>query len=219
MRKIKQNLIDEPEYFKSLIGKNNPFIAEIGCNDGTDTARFIELFPEAEIICFEPEPRAIERFKLKKLPSQVKLHEFAISDKIGRSVFYQSGGTPDNIRLNWDYSGSLRKPLAHLEMSPWCKFETTIEVETQSLDSAMIQYPWEIDLIWMDVQGGEGAVIKGARETLKRVRYLYTEFDHWKKPLYDNSLNLEATISAMGSGWVPLAVCGSNNLLLRNLAY
>jgi len=33
-----------------------------------------------------------------------------------------------------------------------------------------------IDLMWIDVQGAEDAVLRGASDVLRRVRFLYTEF-------------------------------------------
>lgn len=36
---------------------------EVGANDGTDTNKLLEAFPEIEIHCFEPDPRAIAAFK------------------------------------------------------------------------------------------------------------------------------------------------------------
>ena len=48
---------------KSLLNKENPFIVEIGCNDGTDTANFYNLFSNPTVLCFEPGQKAIDLFK------------------------------------------------------------------------------------------------------------------------------------------------------------
>ncbi|MEL6315414.1 MAG: hypothetical protein AAFQ60_15365, partial [Pseudomonadota bacterium] len=42
------------EDIKSWVGKEDAVILEIGANDGTDTKRFAETFPQARIFAFEP---------------------------------------------------------------------------------------------------------------------------------------------------------------------
>src|SRR5262245_56296770 len=42
-----------------LVGRDDPLILEIGCNDGTDTAELLSTFPRGQIHCFECDPRPI----------------------------------------------------------------------------------------------------------------------------------------------------------------
>jgi FkbM family methyltransferase len=214
-----KTLLEDCDYLKSLIGKDNPVIFEIGCNDGLDSEKFIKLFPDAEIHCFEPEPRAIKQFRDRINDPRCHLYEFALGAKDGISEFYQSSGTKKGaIKKDWDFSGSLNRPTGHLDYSPWVKFKTQIEVQVRTLDGFC--WPQDlIDLIWMDVQGGERNVIQGGVETLKRTRYIYTEFGHWKKPLYEGQMTLEGTIKELGSDWTPLGIYENCNIVLRNKKY
>src|SRR5438876_436268 len=60
----------------TLLAKSNPTILEIGCNDGGDTLAFLRLMPQAKLYCFEPDPRAIRRFKTNLGPRLcVEWHE------------------------------------------------------------------------------------------------------------------------------------------------
>src|SRR3978361_1302916 len=52
-------------YLQSLIGKDAKIIIEIGANDGSHTFEFLRLFPKARIYAFEPDPRALSKFKLR----------------------------------------------------------------------------------------------------------------------------------------------------------
>jgi 2-O-methyltransferase len=166
-----------------LVAKADPVILEIGCNDGKDTVEFLELFANSRVFCFEPEPRAIERFKrtVGDRPG-VTLVEMALSDRTGTTTFHRSSGHRNEEQRQggpetWDLSGSIRKPKAHLHMHPWIKFEETIPVMTSTLDDWVERQGLElVDFIWMDVQGAERDVIRGARRTLARTRYLYTEY-------------------------------------------
>lgn len=40
-----------------LIGREDPVILDIGCNDGFHTNWFLELFAQARVYSFEPDPR------------------------------------------------------------------------------------------------------------------------------------------------------------------
>ena len=72
-----------------------------------------------------------------------------------------------------------------------------------------------IDFIWADVQGAQGMMIQGAPATLKRTRWLYTEFtpDH-KDELYSGEAR-RAEIEALLPGWELVAIY-TENLLFRN---
>ena len=168
------------EEIAALINKPNPTILEIGCNDGDDTQEFLRVMPAAKIYCFEPDPRAVKRFK-ERMGSQlqkVKLFEIAVSNQTGQIDFHQSSGDElphgRNLPDGWDLSGSIRRPKNHLIEHPWIKFEKTITVSTCRLDDWCVENGVKrIDFIWMDVQGAEGDVIAGAAKTLRHTRFLY----------------------------------------------
>lgn len=56
----------------------------------------------------------------------------------------------------------------------------TIKVEVRTLDTWSAKHePGPIDFIWADIQGAEGDLVAGGRDTLARTKYVYTEcFDH-----------------------------------------
>lgn len=68
----------------ALLGKQDPVILEIGCNDGGQTRDFLRLFDQARIYAFEPDPRARQRFSAAVDDPRVALFDIAISDKTGR---------------------------------------------------------------------------------------------------------------------------------------
>lgn len=77
---------------KELLRKDYPVILEIGANYGTDTEEFLKMFGHLKIYCFEPDPRAIAKFKNRINDKRCTLYELAISDKDGEVAFYFSGG-------------------------------------------------------------------------------------------------------------------------------
>ena len=201
-----------------LINKENPVILEIGCNDGTHTKWFLDMFHKANIFCFEPDPRACERFRDSVNDDRVKLFKIAISDQDGEMEFYMSNGIPPtdaakSIMKEWDLSGSLKKPKIHLEKHPWCKFDKVIKVNTMKLDSWAKQHNIkEIDFIWADVQGAEAELISGAKATLKNTKYFYTEYNDLE--LYEGQETLKQLLEKLPNFKVVKRY--RNDILLRN---
>ena len=70
-----------------LIGKHNPVILEIGANCGQSTVTFTEQMPNATVYCFEPDPRAISKFKRMIQHPNVHLIEAAVGANSGHVMF------------------------------------------------------------------------------------------------------------------------------------
>jgi 2-O-methyltransferase len=180
----------------ALLGTSQPTILEIGCNDGTETNKFLQLFGRGtKLYAFDPEPRAIKRFREQVTDPRVQLFELAISDRDGTTEFYMSDGAPAEPGLanicpdGWDQSGSIRKPKEHLKQFPWCKFENKIIIATKTLDTWCREHQVDnIDFMWVDVQGAEVDLIRGAQSALQRTRFLYTEYSN--KEAYEGQINL-----------------------------
>jgi len=201
-----------------MLGRMDPTILEIGCNDGTDTRKFLNLFPYARIFAFEPDPRAAARFRAQISDPRAKLFDLAISDKDGALNFHPSGGLPEGALdptwpKEWDLSGSLKRPKEHLRIHPWCKFGDPIIVESARLDTwAEAHGIKAVDFIWTDVQGAEGDVIAGARKTLEATRYFYTEYNN--EELYEGQLSLEDITSQLPE--FEVVTVFANDVLMRN---
>jgi len=87
------------------------------------------------------------------------------------------GSTPGILPMhvetyNQGQSSSLLKPGTHLKHYPLITFNEQIEVPVQQLDSFDIT---DCNFMNLDVQGYELEVLKGAKETLRHVDYVYTE--------------------------------------------
>ncbi len=208
---------------KTLLGKSDPTILEAGCNDGTDTRVFLELFPDARIYCFEPDERARERF----YAPGAMLYPCAVGGHDGITKFYQSSGLPmplppaefaeikARLPKGWDYSGSIRSPKNHKNHHPWCKFCAPIEVPIITLDTwAKFALVEQVDFIWADVQGAEVDMIRGAKRVLANTRFLYTEYSNHE--LYEGQITLSQILEALPN-WT-IEQKWREDVLLRNNA-
>jgi FkbM family methyltransferase len=185
---------------RELIGKTDPVILDIGCNDGTHTLGFLANFEHARVYAFEPDARARKRFEANVRDPRAHIFATAVGAIDGVTTFYPSTGSPDaasTARLpdGWDLSGSIRPPKQHLQFHPWCRFGPGTEVAITRLDTwARTHAPDGVDFIWADVQGAEGDLVEGGRETLAKTRFLYTEYSDFE--LYKGQVKL-ATLLKM----------------------
>jgi len=190
-------------YLRRLIKKENPVILEVGAHDGEHSQWFLKSFENPRLFCFEPEPRAIKRFKslIGENPA-VSFFPLAVSDRVGTVEFFQSSGVPpgggfESIRSSgWDFSGSIKKPKTHLTDFPWIKFETSITVPTTTIDSWIEEQSISfVDLLWMDVQGAERNVLAGMQKSLSQIQYIYTEYND--RELYEGQPTLKQILDLL----------------------
>lgn len=74
--------INDETLIKS-IGREDPVILDIGCNEGQHTQWFLDLFNEARVYSFEPDPRARKRYLTNVKDKRAVLFDIAISDTDG----------------------------------------------------------------------------------------------------------------------------------------
>lgn len=195
----------------SLISKKKVLILDIGSYDGTDSALIASHFDDAEVHCFECDPRNIKLWKSKGWPEYMKLYECAVGAGKQRANFYVSHGRKNN-------SGSLRTPKSHKELFSDVSFDTVARVPVITLDYWYKHLSRVIDLAWIDVNGAEGDVVKGGIDTLTYyTRYLHIEFSD--KELYEGQVS-KAELIAMLPSFEVLEEYGFQgnfgNLLLKN---
>jgi len=186
-------------------------LLEIGSHDGIDTARFSARMPGARIYCFEPEQRAIARFKDRIQSPSVELCEMAVADIDGKKPFWASTGRAGRM-ADWDYSGSLCEPTGHLTRSPEIGFKEPALVPCIRLDTWLASKPYisSIDFIWADVQGSQRLVIAGGRRALSITKWLYIE-SH-EPPAYANEPTQDELMDELAEVFTPIAFYGENIL-------
>jgi 2-O-methyltransferase len=205
---------------RRLVGREDPTLLEIGCNDGDHSLWLAGLFPSARIHCFEPDPRAAARFRRKTAGHpRLQLHEIAIGAHDGEADFHQSDGLINGYEElmpdGWDYSGSLRPPKEHLKVHARIQFGRTLKVRASTLDTWCAAHGiGPVDFLWMDVQGAEADVLDGARRTLGSIRYLYTEYD--ERELYEGQVGLRGLAERLPG--FRLIRRYPNDALFRNLS-
>ena len=133
-----------------------PLIIDCGSNIGLSILFFKQNLPNAKVIGFEPDPRIfnilkgnIESAKL----SDIQLINKALSDKEGKIDFYSEGADGGRIAQEND--------------------NKIISVDTIRLRPYLDK---EIDLLKIDIEGAETAVLKDCADLLKNVKNIFIEY-------------------------------------------
>ena len=194
---------------------------EIGANNGSDTKLLMTMDRGPHVHCFEPDPRAIARWRTSvKATERATLYEVALSNEIGTSTFHPSGGNPGGRWTNygqWDLSGSLLPFDRHCDNAPWMEFPESFTVKTTTLDAWAEEHldpKMIVSLAWVDVQGAEAMVIEGATETLKRIRYWFCECD--PRPNYKGQASKDQLIELLDGFTLEKEYPGFNFMFKNN---
>ena len=134
----------------SLVGTDpNPVVFDIGANIGQTAFKLIDRFPSAEIYCFEPVPSTFKRLSLNlsKYP-QIRCVNFALGEAEGQAEM-----TVDRDRMNTLVSGTSSGATAQVAVATVDGFCTTNGIA-------------KIDLLKIDTEGFETAVLRGAERML-----------------------------------------------------
>lgn len=139
-------------------------IVVVGAWQGDEIRTFLKL-PEVNIHCFEANPKTFAILK-KLFEDEVRVHchNYACSNADGKATFYET---------DIDGNGSLLEVGNHPAAKPTMSFE----VSTIKLDSVSELKEMKIDLLWVDVQGAELAVMQGADNLLKNTKALFLEIN------------------------------------------
>jgi FkbM family methyltransferase len=159
-----QEIFVESTYFFQ-VDTSQPVIVDAGANIGMATLYFKRLYPEARIVCFEPDPgnfallkRNVETNGLRG----VEVHEVAVSDSEAPLTFFTS------------QDGS---PLRNSTIRERVQSPEQIEVPAVRLSQFL---GGDVDLLKLDVEGAEGRVLDDliASGALARVKRLHLEYHH-----------------------------------------
>jgi FkbM family methyltransferase len=169
-------------------------ILDVGCNFGQFTDEMLEVFPNADYILFDAIDECISKCKRKyaKNVNIIVTDPMIITNNRGNQNFYYS----ENI-----HSSSIieptRKLIAHTDNS---RVKRIINVEANTLDHFMKENDITISnycFLKIDVNGNEVETIKGALNTLNKVKYV--KLEACVQPVYENVKNIETLISLMSS--------------------
>jgi FkbM family methyltransferase len=145
------------QIYKFEAKRQNPLIIDCGANIGLSVIYFKHLYPEAEVIAFEPDPkifRVLQRnvgtFRLEG----IVLHCKAVWNRVTTLSFLPDGGVGGRLVLEEGKKKS-------------------IQVQTVRLRGFLSQ---PVDFLKLDIEGAEYEVIKDICDVLEKVDHLFVEY-------------------------------------------
>jgi FkbM family methyltransferase len=154
-------------------------IIHVGGHYGEELQEYVQNGVQS-IVVFEPLERNFNvLFKnVEGLNADIQGYQVALGSTEGNCEMYVSS--------NGALSSSLLKPKKHLEQYRDITFNEKETVEVATLDSFNLQ---GFNFINMDVQGFELEVLKGGKQTLDQVDYVYTEVN--RDEVYEDNVYIE----------------------------
>jgi FkbM family methyltransferase len=148
-------------------------IFDVGANRGEIAAKYRSLFPLAQVHCFEPIPEMLPILRARfASDGAVALHELAVSSSDGRARFFVNQVNDTSSLLESEVESL---PASYREIQ---RAQREIEVQTTCLDSFCRRNQIDrIDILKLDIQGGELQALRGAHELLSqhRIGLIYSE--------------------------------------------
>jgi FkbM family methyltransferase len=153
---------------------------DVGASSGEVAEAIDKHYGVRRGILIEPQPARCAELGQRFADPRFSIHQCAVADQ-ARSCEMEV--------LKWDYSSSILPIKRDIRMASVLDLDVRekIECTVLTLDSVIAEAQWEesIDLLKIDVQGAELMVLRGAKQTLPRVRAIYTEVAF--TPLYEGS--------------------------------
>jgi FkbM family methyltransferase len=144
---------------------------DVGAHEGDTSCAALRAFREAKVFAFEPHPSTFAKLAASQRSPRFTAVNMAMSDAAGDRAFFDYG--PTHNRIN--------------SLIPNAKYAVTFEVTTPSaiticastIDAFCAQHGIIPDVIKIDTEGHELAVIRGARHTLASggPTFVYVEFN------------------------------------------
>lgn len=147
---------------RALEGVQGPRIFDVGANIGTYTTWMAEIFPGGRIYSFEPQ-RAVFQMLCGNVAINNLYNVYTYNMGLGDENTYVEFNEP-NYFNNCDFGTFTLTTQEHVERT-----EDTFTVEIKTLDSFIdIHKIDRADLLKIDVEGMDMAVLRGAQRTIKK---------------------------------------------------
>lgn len=143
-----------------------PFIIDAGAHIGLSTLYFKQLFPGAEVVSIEPNPRSFQLLEQNIFENQLEnitTVQAALSDISGSADFFM-----DETVQQWYSTAGLHK-------GSWAGTQdsTQITVQTYTLSEFVTQ---QVDFLKLDIEGVEQLVLNQAKDSLPLIKEMHIEY-------------------------------------------
>lgn len=155
-----------------LSGRRSPIVLDVGANVGDFCVMVLRNHPGASVHAFEPHPSTAARLRQRAMElgnEHLRIVESAVGNRDGRISLFDRA-----LEDGSSHASIHREVIEHLHSST----ATSWEVDILTLDSYIATAGLEkIDLLKIDVEGHELAVLEGARRAIGQGRIEAIQFE------------------------------------------
>lgn len=153
-------------------------VFDIGAHVGQTARGFLDAFPNAQVHSFEPHPNSFACIGAIK-SDRLRAHNVAMSDKCGKADFFVLSDVADPAEA---VAASMNNSLVQERQFGLVEgnYTKSIKVDCVTVDAFCSAYGIDaIDLLKIDVEGHDAAVLDGATDALTsgRVRFVFIEYE------------------------------------------
>ena len=152
-------------------------VLQLGASYGQEMREFVDNGIRAGVFVEPlPEPFAhLEKTCALIAPTFLPVNALC-ADAAGRRYRF-------NVASNAGMSSSILAPGTHLTVNPQVQFTHALDLESATVDGVLERLAANghghvtaaLDLLFMDCQGAEFQILRGASRTLPQIKYIYTE--------------------------------------------
>ena len=152
-----------------VITSDKPVFIDVGANTGNYSLALLDQYPGASIHAIEPHPINYSRLTERMPSSKVKNHNIAIGERGGKLTLY------DRADFDGSPHASLHKGvISEIHKQEINAFEVVVETLDDFITSERVDH---IDLIKIDTEGNEFAVLRGASKILEQGKLDCIQFE------------------------------------------
>lgn len=144
-------------------------VFDIGANIGDYAITCRELGFKGDILSFEPHPITFNHLKEKTPKHNIKLYNIGFSEEAGTLSIYDSS-TSDGS----EHASLHKEVLTDLHKRDIIEHKVDIDTIDNFLTTNKIE---NIDLLKIDTEGNELAILKGANKALSKIKIIHFEFN------------------------------------------
>lgn len=193
----KEKLPDPLAYLYKWFGITPEGVLQIGANNGQEIKKFAREGIGYGVFV-EPLPKAFQQLSnsVSRHPGYLAINALCAAEPGLARTFFVSNQDGE--------SSSMLKPTGHLDIHPEVGFGEELVLRTSTVDEIISNLLLEgreklanrLDLLYVDVQGAELDVLKGARKFLGKANFVFAEVSHGG--LYEGDVSLPAIIEFLG---------------------
>ncbi|HRN91012.1 MAG TPA: FkbM family methyltransferase [Ferruginibacter sp.] len=145
-----------------LTGNKAEIIFDVGANRGNVTLKYADTFPKSKIYAFEPFEEAFKILSSKSVANpRIHLNQIGIAEFTGTKTFYEN--------VNMDTNSTFEPDTMGLSSDNQVKNVSISTIPVITIDEFCLKHQInKIDILKMDIQGGELNALKGASDLLSK---------------------------------------------------